>query len=113
MLYFNKSNIKKLKETEITEAIKNKQGAAWINISSASSENINLLRETFKIHPTTIEDIFSEQTPFKKWCNPSFKRDTQMTQAIAAISLILLVLLLPVYLIVLFINLYFRCFMLL
>lgn len=57
--------LKKLKETEISNAIKTKQGLVWINISSASNENIELLKGTFKVHPTTIEDIFSEQTPSK------------------------------------------------
>ncbi len=56
---------RKIEEGEIKESLKKKQAIVWSQIEIASTENISLLRDVFKIHPTTIEDVFSEQTPIK------------------------------------------------
>jgi len=58
-------SFKKIEEGEIKESLKKKQAIIWSQIEIASTENISLLRDVFKIHPTTVEDVFSEQTPIK------------------------------------------------
>ena len=59
---------KELKEIKINE-LKNyvgKRGSTvWINAQNVENEEVAVLKELFKLHPTTIEDIFSQQTPIK------------------------------------------------
>ncbi len=55
----------KLKEITPEEIIKDKKTRYWIDLSSSNAEEIKILRETFNIHPTTEEDILSNQTRTK------------------------------------------------
>ncbi|MEK6913326.1 MAG: magnesium transporter CorA family protein [Nanoarchaeota archaeon] len=61
----NQKELKKIKSEEIKNYLKKRTNHIWVNISHASNEEVNILKEVFKIHPTTIEDIFSQQTPIK------------------------------------------------
>jgi magnesium transporter len=62
---YNQKEIKKIKTSEIKNHIGKKSDILWINIQNAENEDISMLRTIFDIHPTTIEDIFSQQTPIK------------------------------------------------
>ena len=59
---------KELKNVQ-TEELKNyvgkKSNTLWINIHNVENNEVEILKDVFKIHPTTIEDIFSQQTPIK------------------------------------------------
>ncbi|MFA4953396.1 MAG: magnesium transporter CorA family protein [Candidatus Pacearchaeota archaeon] len=55
----------KLKEITPEEISKDKKTRYWIDISSSNAEEIKTIKETFNIHPTTEEDILSNQTRTK------------------------------------------------
>lgn len=55
----------KLKEITTEEAGKDKKSHYWIDLDSSNVEEIKPLREIFNIHPTTEEDILSNQTRTK------------------------------------------------
>jgi magnesium transporter len=57
--------LKEIKREELPNYINKKNNEIWVHISKPSNEQIILLKEMFKIHPTTIEDVFSQQTSIK------------------------------------------------
>ncbi|VVB82364.1 Cobalt/magnesium transport protein CorA [uncultured archaeon] len=61
----NSKELKKVNNQELKKYIEKKNINIWVSISNVTSEEISFLKETFKMHPTTIEDIFSQQTRVK------------------------------------------------
>jgi Mg2+ and Co2+ transporter CorA len=57
--------LKKVEDHELKDYIKKRGYTLWINISNVDKDEMGILKEVFKIHPTTIEDIFSQQTVVK------------------------------------------------
>jgi magnesium transporter len=57
--------LKKVEDNELRSYIKKRGCNLWINISNVDKDEMGILKEVFKIHPTTIEDIFSQQTVVK------------------------------------------------
>jgi len=57
--------LKKISNSELKNYLNKKTSNIWVNIHQATAEEITILKEIFKIHPTTIEDIFSAQTIVK------------------------------------------------
>jgi magnesium transporter len=57
--------LKEIKTEELKHYVGKKLNTIWVDISHVTNEETNILKEVFKIHPTTIEDIFSQQTPVK------------------------------------------------
>jgi|WetSurMetagenome_2_1015567.scaffolds.fasta_scaffold53821_3 magnesium transporter len=57
--------LKKIEDNEIKNYIKKRGYNLWINVSNIDKDEMGILKEVFKIHPTTIEDIFSQQTVVK------------------------------------------------
>ncbi|MEK6833679.1 MAG: magnesium transporter CorA family protein [Nanoarchaeota archaeon] len=55
----------KLKEITPEEISKDKKVHYWIDLACSNVEEIKLIRESFNIHPTTEEDILSNQTRTK------------------------------------------------
>ena len=55
----------KLKEITPEEISKDKKIHYWIDLSNSNVEEIKLIRKNFNIHPTTEEDILSNQTRTK------------------------------------------------
>lgn len=62
---YSGKSLKKIKDEEIKEYLKKKQNSIWLPLTEPSNEVFVLLKDIFKIHPTTIEDLFSEQTRVK------------------------------------------------
>ena len=60
-----KRDFKKIESSQIKEFIDKKSTYVWINAKNLNQEESNLLKEIFDIHPTTIEDMFSQQTHIK------------------------------------------------
>ena len=61
----NQKELKEIKREDLPFHLNKKTNNIWVHISKPSNEQINLLKEFFKIHPTTIEDVFSQQTSTK------------------------------------------------
>ena len=61
----NQKEMKQIKREELSNYLNKKGHEVWVHISKASNEQVNLLKEFFKIHPTTIEDVFSQQSSVK------------------------------------------------
>jgi len=61
----NQKGLKAIKKEELLSNLNKKSNNLWVHIPKYSNEQANMLKEFFKIHPTTIEDIFSEQTQIK------------------------------------------------
>jgi magnesium transporter len=57
--------LKKIPSSELKNYLNKKNSNIWVNIDKATTEEISVLKDIFKIHPTTIEDIFSAQTIVK------------------------------------------------
>lgn len=57
--------LKKIETKELKNYIGKKLNTLWIDIPNITHEEMGILKEVFKIHPTTVEDIFSQQTPVK------------------------------------------------
>lgn len=57
--------LKKVEDNELKDYVGKKSNSIWINVSNVSNDEVSILKEVFKIHPTTIEDIFSQQTLVK------------------------------------------------
>ena len=55
----------KLKEITQEEIKKDKKTSYWVDLSCSNMSEIKLIRENFNIHPTTEEDILSNQTRTK------------------------------------------------
>jgi magnesium transporter len=55
----------KLKEITKEEITKDKKTCYWIDLTCSNIDEIKTIRETFNIHPTTEEDILSNQTRTK------------------------------------------------
>lgn len=61
----SQKELKEIKKEDLNFYLNKKQNKVWVHISKYSNEQVNILKEFFKIHPTTIEDVFSQQTPIK------------------------------------------------
>jgi Mg2+ and Co2+ transporter CorA len=57
--------LKNVQTEELKNYISKKSNILWINIHNVENDEVEILKDVFKIHPTTIEDIFSQQTPIK------------------------------------------------
>jgi len=65
-IFISKKGIfKKIDKEDIKKYLADKESSIWINLESSSNEEISFLKDKLNIHPTTIEDIFSEQTSSK------------------------------------------------
>lgn len=62
---YNQRGLKSIQKEELGHYLNKKSSNIWVNISKSSKEQINLLKEFFDIHPTTIEDVFSTQSSVK------------------------------------------------
>lgn len=59
---YNRGKLSEIKKEEIK---KDKKIFYWIDLSSSNTEEIKTIKEIFNIHPTTEEDILSNQTRTK------------------------------------------------
>lgn len=59
---YNKGKLSEIKKEDIK---KDKKIFYWIDLSSSNTEEIKTIKEIFNIHPTTEEDILSNQTRTK------------------------------------------------
>ena len=55
----------KLNEISSEEIKKDKKTQYWVDLTCSNVEEIKIIRENFDIHPTTEEDILSNQTRTK------------------------------------------------
>jgi magnesium transporter len=62
---YNRKGIKKIENSELENYLEKKENKIWIKASTISEEEEKILRDIFKIHPTTIEDISTPQTRVK------------------------------------------------
>ncbi|MFA5349531.1 MAG: magnesium transporter CorA family protein [Candidatus Paceibacterota bacterium] len=63
--FLNNKSFKEIKNDEIKESVSKKNSAIWTHISNINPEELEILKDVFQIHPTTVEDIFSGQTRTK------------------------------------------------
>ena len=65
--YFLTSSRKfsEIKKEEIKEKLKKKSNFLWINVEKPSEEEAQFIKELLDLHPTTYEDILSDQTRMK------------------------------------------------
>lgn len=63
--FYSPKSLKKIDTSELKDALKKKKSFLWIRCSDISKEEAKILEETFSIHPTTIEDLLSQQTRVK------------------------------------------------
>lgn len=61
----NQKELKIVNGNELKKYLDKKQTNIWVHVSNASNEEVSILKEVFRVHPTTIEDIFSQQTRVK------------------------------------------------
>lgn len=62
---YNKKELKEIEPSQIKEFVDKKATYVWVNASNLSNEEAKFLKETFNLHPTTVEDITSQQTRVK------------------------------------------------
>jgi magnesium transporter len=62
---YTKKQLKEIKSSQIKEYVNKKATYVWVNASNLSNEESKFLKETFDLHPTTVEDIASQQTRVK------------------------------------------------
>jgi len=62
---YNKKELKEIEPSQIKEFVDKKATYVWVNASNLSHEETKFLKETFNLHPTTVEDITSQQTRVK------------------------------------------------
>jgi magnesium transporter len=62
---YNKKELKEIKNKEIKLVASKKINQIWIKVSKPSNEEVEILKETFELHPTTVEDVLSHQTRVK------------------------------------------------
>lgn len=61
----NQKELRVVKSSELKKYLHKPKTNIWVHVSNVSNEETDLLKEFFRIHPTTIEDIFSQQTRVK------------------------------------------------
>ena len=62
---YNKRELKEIKITEIKKFLERRSSYIWVDARNLSGEESKFLKETFNIHPTTIEDITTHHTRIK------------------------------------------------
>ena len=62
---YSQQKLKNVKNNELKPCLGKKGSSIWIHIKDVTDEEIVFLKEKFNLHPTTIEDIFSQQTRAK------------------------------------------------
>jgi len=62
---YNKKELKEIEQTQIKEFVDKKSTYVWINAKDLTKDESKFLKEIFNIHPTTIEDILSQQSRIK------------------------------------------------
>ncbi len=61
----SQKGLKIIKDKELKNYLGKKSANIWVHIQNVTNEEVGFLKDFFKIHPTTIEDIFSQQTRVK------------------------------------------------
>jgi magnesium transporter len=62
---YTKKELKEIEPSQIKEFVDKKATYIWIKASDLSKEEAKFLQETFDLHPTTVEDITTQQTRVK------------------------------------------------
>ena len=62
---WDKKELKIIESKDLMGYINKKNVNIWVNITDFATDDTLILKEVFDIHPTTIEDIFSQQTRVK------------------------------------------------
>ena len=57
--------MKIIENNKIKESLRKKASYLWIKATALSYEEVNILKDKFNLHPTTIEDILTSQTRAK------------------------------------------------
>lgn len=62
---YTKKELKEIENSRIKEFVDKKATYVWIKAQNLSNEEAKFLKETFNLHPTTVEDITIQQTRVK------------------------------------------------
>ena len=62
---WDKKELKIIEAKDLKKYVNKKNVNIWVNITDFATDDISILKEVFEIHPTTVEDIFSQQTRVK------------------------------------------------
>jgi magnesium transporter len=62
---YTKKELKEIEPSEIKEYVNKKATYVWVKASNLTKEESKFLKETFNLHPTTVEDMTSQQTRVK------------------------------------------------